>query len=167
MPNEAAATRIVLAGSERSEPANAQDLGPVDPSQEAEVTVHLKSKVPESEMEQLVNNLSSKPPSERKYLTRQELAELRAPSPEDIARVEAFAKRYGLAVMNRDASSRTMTLRGKLGDLEKAFGVKLHNYTAGGTVFRGRTGSISVPADVAPVVTGVFGLDTRPAARPK
>lgn len=166
MPNQAAAARVVLAGSERSGPANAQDLGPVNPGQEAEVTVHLRSKTPEGEIEQIVNDLSAKPPSERKYLTREELGGLRAPSPEDITRVEAFAKRSGLAVVNRDASW-TMTLRGKLGDLEKAFGVALHDYSADGAVFRGRTGSISLPADVAPAVAGVFGLDTRPAARPR
>jgi kumamolisin len=167
MPNEAAAARVVLAGSERSKPRNAKDLGPVDPNQEAEVTVHLISKMPENEIKELINDVSLKPPSERKYLTHEELAELRGATPENVGRVVEFAKHYSLAVVNQDAPSRTMTLKGKLADLEKAFGVELQNYSADGAIFRGRSGSISLPADVASAVAGVFGLDTRPVARPK
>jgi kumamolisin len=165
MPNEAAAARIVLGGSERPAVTNAQDLGAVDANEEAEVTVHLRSKTPESEIAQLVSELSANPVSERRYLTRDELAELRGASPEDVARVEAFAKRYGLQVTKTNLASRSLTVKGTLGDLEKAFGLELRSYSSGGAVFRGRSGSISLPADVAPAVIGVFGLDTRPVAR--
>ncbi len=166
-PEQALAGRMMLAGSERAPVSNAEDRGPVDPDQQAEVTIYLKSKMPESEIEKLVYELSAKPVSERKYFSQEELAELRGASPESVTRVEAFAREYHLTIVRSDPASRSICLRGRLGDLQKAFGVELQNYQSGGTSFRARCGSISLPAEVASAIEGVFGLDTRPLARPR
>src|SRR6185312_13742336 len=124
-PTEPSSGRIALAGSERAPVLSAEDQGPVDPHQEAEVTVYLKSKRPEADIERFVDQLSEEPIAERKYMSRQQLAEWEAPAPEDITKVEAFASQYRLGVFKCDPAARTILLRGKLGDLQRAFGVEL------------------------------------------
>ena len=163
MPN--GGERIVLEGSERPYSAALEDCGRVDPGETTEVTVYLRSKLPEPEAAHFVKSLTATPLSERQYLSREQLAERRGASPEDLARVKAFANHYGLEVVATDTAARTVTLRGKLEDIEKAFGVELRNYRDGAAQFRDYTGAISLPADIAPAVRAVLGLSTRPAAR--
>jgi len=49
-------------------------------------------------------------------------------------------------------------------EYERAFGTRIEQYESEGHVYRGRTGPITLPEDVAAVVEGVFGIDDRPAA---
>ena len=59
-----------------------------------------------------------------------------------------------------------MVLSGTVNSLQKAFNVELKEYSHPKGNFRGRVGPISVPAEYADVITGVFGLDNRPHAEP-
>jgi kumamolisin len=157
--------RVVLEGSERPLASSFEDCGRVDPGETAEVTVYVRSKLPDIESGQFVNALAAAPLSERQYFSREQLAEIRGASPEDVARVKAFANYYGLEVVKSDPAARSVTVRGKIECLEKAFGVELRNYCDGSAVFRDYAGAISLPADIAPRVQAVLGLSTRPAAR--
>ena len=47
-----------------------------------------------------------------------------------------------------------------------AFDVRLQQYEHDGGTYRGRSGAVSVPGELAGVVEGVFGLDDRPQATP-
>lgn len=164
MPDNGA--RAILEGSERpGGGASFEDCGPVNPGETAEVTVYLRSKLPDEDTGPFIKSFAAARLSERQYLSREQLAEMRGALAKDVADVEAFAKSYGLEVADTDTAARTMTLRGKLADLEKAFGVELRNYRDGAALFRDYAGSISLPAEVAPAVQAVLGLSTRPAAR--
>ena len=167
MQTQSTAPRVVIPGSERPALAGAEDLGQVDPTQPATVTLQLRGKMTDAEMERFISEQASKPIAQRKYLSREELEEMRGATAEDIAKVSAFASQYHLQVVRIDRAARAVTLSGTLGELEKAFGVELHNYRAGDTTFRDYAGTISVPAGVAPALQGVFGLSTRPVARPR
>jgi kumamolisin len=57
-------------------------------------------------------------------------------------------------------------LSGTVSSLEKAFNVEVKEYSHPQGNFRGRTGAISVPAEYADIVKGVFGLDNRRQAEP-
>src|SRR4051794_21611692 len=127
-PEPAVSTRVVLDGSEREPVRQAKDCGPVDPEHEAQITVQLRSRTPESEFQKAVEEISAQPIGERKYLSREELAKMRGADPADLARVEAFAKQNNLAVLASGADSRSVTLKGKLGDLQRAFGTELRCY---------------------------------------
>jgi kumamolisin len=59
---------------------------------------------------------------------------------------------------------RSVVLSGTTATFGPAFGVSLHQFEHAGGTYRGRTGSISVPAELTEVVEGVFGLDNRPQA---
>jgi kumamolisin len=86
--------------------------------------------------------------------------------PGDVAKVEAFAHAHGFDVPRVSLAQRAVDLSGTVEAMEQAFGVKLERYTERGRSFRIRTGEISIPADLAGIVEGVFGLDNRPRVEP-
>jgi kumamolisin len=83
----------------------------------------------------------------------------------DIAAIRKFAKAGNLAVVRESVSRRSVILAGTVEDFNQAFGVSLKTYVFPSGTYRGRTGYILIPADLADVVQGVFGLDNRPVAR--
>lgn len=162
--NQPSTGRVTLAGSERSYPQQATDKGPVDPDHKAEVTIVLRSRTPDEEMERILQNASALPMSARQYMTREELSALRSAESNDVDRVKEFAAAHHLTVTHVDVAARTVSVEGSLKDLEQAFGVQLRKYEGGGHTFRARSGAIQLPGEVAPAVKAVLGLDTRPAA---
>jgi kumamolisin len=82
----------------------------------------------------------------------------------DLQKVEDFARAHGLTVVDSSAGRRTVVVRGTVAQLSAAFGVTLKRCQAGDVSYRGREGSVSVPADLAGVVQAVLGLDNRPQA---
>ena len=63
-------------------------------------------------------------------------------------------------------NQRRIVLSGTVAALSTAFGVHLAEYEHPKGRFRGRTGEVTVPEDIAPLIEGVFGLDNRPQASP-
>ncbi len=84
----------------------------------------------------------------------------------DLRAVEDFARRYGLSVEHSSPEQHTVVLSGTAPQFHDAFNVDLKMYSHPGGAYRGRTGPIYVPEHLAGIVTGVFGLDDRPFARP-
>ncbi len=86
---------------------------------------------------------------------------------EDIATVEDFARENHLEVVEKSAEKRRLRVSGSVARLQSIFGVKLSRYQppGGGAEFRARHGTISLPPQLAPIVTSVQGLDRRPFAR--
>ena len=77
-----------------------------------------------------------------------------------------FASRNGLVPIHRPCE-RALTVTGTVRQMDRAFGVNLCHFThPDGNLYRGHLNRISVPADLKDIVTGVFGLDERPVARP-
>jgi kumamolisin len=157
---------VELKGSHRTPFAGAKAVGKVDPSDHAYVTVRLKRKTSQKDFDKLVEELATKPLSERKYLTQDELAEMHGAPAESVNKIDAFAHQHNLTVTETSLANRTVKLRGSLADLQTAFGVKLQKFRTGNITYRGRTGAIYIPHELSGIVEGVFGLDNRPAARP-
>jgi kumamolisin len=59
-----------------------------------------------------------------------------------------------------------VTLAGTAAAMEKAFGVELNEFEHPEGTYRGHTGPLQMPEEYASLVSGVFGLDDRPVARP-
>ncbi|MBV8344661.1 MAG: S8/S53 family peptidase [Candidatus Eremiobacteraeota bacterium] len=142
--------RQIIPGSERSPLPGSQVLGDADPTQEATVTVFLRSK-----------RAGVPAPG---TLSRVEFADRYGADPADVASVEAFARAHGLAVVESSSGRRSVVLRGTVARLSAAFGVTLKRCQADGVMYRGREGGITVPADIAGAVVAVLGLDDRPQA---
>jgi kumamolisin len=160
--DQAPEDRVAIPGSEREPIPEHPRIGDPEPGSEVEVTVYLRP----SEPLDWVDKEATRPPGERRTLSREELATAHGARQEDVDAVRAFSAEYGLEVVDVDLARRSVVLRGTLDAIARAFGAQgLGAYahpTAG--AYRGRQGPLTVPASLAGIITGVFGIDQRPQA---
>ncbi len=151
--------RTTLHGSERRPPQTAEPIGSIPPDDQIRVTVFLRRKSPDP---------IPPPGPQQTHMTREQFAQQHGANPEDIALIERFAHEYQLTVVDANAGKRRVILSGTAADMTKAFGTQLHCYklSVTGHTFRGRTGNISIPAELEGIVLAVVGLDNRPIAKP-
>jgi len=157
--------RVTLLGTTRRALPGAKIVGAVDPDQRIEITLQIRRR-PGANLEATVSKIASQRLSERHYLTRAELTAQAGADSADIAKIDTFAHEHALTVVEADVARRTVKLSGTIADLSAAFGVKLQRYKAGAVSYRGRTGNISIPADLDGIIERVLGLDDRPTVRP-
>jgi len=157
--------RKPVPGSEKSAPPRAAAAGKLDPNQRIEISVLVRPRTDtRGAMES--RDFTSPELSSRQYVSREALAAERGASPEDIAKVEAFARDHNLTVVQTSIPRRTVKVSGTLADLEAAFQPNLKQVKVGGRVIRARSGPISVPTDLANIIVAVLGFDNRPAVQP-
>jgi kumamolisin len=156
--------RVEVPGSQREFDPDHERIGDADGAEKIEVTVYLR---PSASLE-WIDREAARPPGERRTISREELASGYGASDQDIAAVRSFANEYDLEVSAVDRGRRTISLRGTVSAIAKAFGVDelgmFDHPTAG--PYRARRGPLTVPKDLGEVITGVFGIDNRPQASP-
>ena len=159
-----ASDRVEIPGSAREVNHTHARVGDIDQQAEIEVSVYLRA--PGSL--DWVDQEAGRPPNARRRLTREEWAQTQGAATADIDAVKSFAADAGLSVTNVDAARRVVHLRGTVEAMAAAFGatmVGLFEPASGAGRYRAREGSLTVPAALEGIVTGVFGLDDRPQAR--
>jgi kumamolisin len=157
--------RVILPGSDRQKIPGARSLGALPAEEQIKVTLRLRPKNPPDTLN--ANNATEDIlPAQRRYLSRNELLVQEAPDPRDLAKVRAFARSFGLKAVRSNNDRRSLILSGTAAAFNSAFGIQLKHYESPEGRFRGRTGKLSIPADLEAIIEGVFGLDTRPQSRP-
>ena len=148
---------VPLPASHKTSPSGAKLAGKIDPDQRFEVTIRIRRK-----------SGAETPTVGGVPLTREEFRTAYGADPADVEKVEDFANQHGLDVVQMSIAQRSVRLSGTVKEMQAAFGVKLKAYRTTKTkqTFRGRTGTVSVPKELAGIVEGVFGLDNRPQAQP-
>jgi kumamolisin len=127
------------------------------------VTLVVRSKCSDQQRSTAVKELSFKPPHERRTLSWKQYEQRFGSSKSDFRKLLAFAKKFGLRVVKAIPASCAIRLTGALAKFSKAFAVEFVMYeTAQHEVYRSHSGPVQVPADLAPMIEGVFGFDTRP-----
>ncbi len=158
---------VTIEGSERDEPLAAHAVGATKADERVEVSVYLKNR----DADPLLNTqaiTAGEKAAAPQAQTRAELRQRRTESHAgDIAKVIEFANAAGLTVVSQDPERRLVKLAGSASKMEAAFRTELHYYHDGQKAFRARSGTLSVPEDVAGVIEAVLGLDTRPQAKPR
>jgi kumamolisin len=157
--------RSTVRGSDRVPLHGARAVGPVPKDERFEVTVRVRRKAP---LQSLVADGfdTDQLPGKRRHLTHDQYASAHGADPADLTKVEAFARAHGLVVVETSTARRSVFLSGTAPDFAAAFGTTIEHYEHDGGTYRGRTGPLTVPADLADVVEGVFGIDDRPVAKP-
>lgn len=146
-----------------------RDLGSVDSAtvtREMSVTLPLKLRdVPAAEA--LLKSLSDKSSANyHHFLNPQEFREKFAQSDEVAETVAASLSVYGLTAVRSGAS--TMRVVGSIADIQRAFGVSLHQYevpaqeSVPALSFMAPASKPSIPAEISAYVGNVIGLSTRP-----
>ncbi|MGH8849569.1 MAG: protease pro-enzyme activation domain-containing protein [Casimicrobiaceae bacterium] len=148
---------VSLAGSAKAAFAEAKYVGPARKSDRVDVTVRLRRKTP------------LRAPASGAAFRRVGYETFRAEhgaAAGDVAKVEGFAHAHGLDVTRVSLAQRAVDLSGSVAAMEAAFGTRLNCYRHAQREYRVRTGPIMIPADLAAIVEGVFGLDNRPHVEP-
>ncbi len=149
---------VPLPGSERQEPPGSR-IGVPSPDERFSISVVLRPG--SSKGERFPRRLANQ------RLSHEEFAAVHGADSQDVARIEAFAAENNLSVEGVYPARRTVDLSATTADFGKAFQVELALYEYKGKTFRGYAGPTYVPAELVPLIQGIFGLDDRPAGRPQ
>jgi len=154
MPNS---KKIPLQGTEHILLPGARAIGPTDPHQLIEISLVLKNRQP-----------LPMPENEGKHINHADFAKSYGADPAQVDKIRHFAREHNLQMLERgdEVLRRTITLAGTAAAMEKAFSVELNEYEHEDGSYRGHTGAIHMPEEYASFVSGVFGLDNRPVAKP-
>jgi kumamolisin len=113
-------------------------------------------------------------PDPARPISKAELAAKYGADPKDLETVEKILTAFGMTVKAKNEATHSIEFVGPVSAMEAAFQVKLHKvrhkarvslFREKEYIYRGRTGMVHVPQSLAGIVTGVFGLDTRPMIR--
>jgi kumamolisin len=131
--------KIKVPGSERKPMPGSRVVGSVDPEEVISVSIILRHQ-----------------------------AVAQGNNPQTMQAMEDFAHEHELTVAEVNLKKRRIQMRGTLEALSAAFGADLKCYQIDdtGPTFRGRTGTLSMPAEFKDYVLAVLGLDSRPVAKP-
>ena len=153
----ASKTHVVLPGSKRGKDPKATLVGKVDPKEKMVVTIDLAG--PE---------LPSADEFVGQTLTPQEVAEKFGAKQEDADKAAKVLRKFGLKVDEVSTETRSMQVSGTAAAMEATFkpGMAVMRSPAEGE-YRGRQGTLSIPAELKGIVRGVHGLDQRRMARRK
>jgi kumamolisin len=146
---------VELRTSYRQPPAGARRVGEASPTDEVEVTITLRGpRLPDA-------SSVTGPATDLKTFAARYSADAA-----DAAKVKDELAKLGLRVYDVSLVTRSMHVRATVQQLHDVFRVTLHIYHSDDQgQFRGREGYISVPAPLAGIITGVFGLDDRQMAQ--
>jgi Pro-kumamolisin, activation domain len=166
MTDKIPANYRVLGSSERKPRAGARRTGAADPKEVITVSLRLRRRTDAPALPDLAD-LAATRRGEKHYLSREDFAAHYGASSADIDRVVEFAKEHKFDVVESSVARRTVVLKGTVAQMSKAFAVDLGIYETPKEKYRGREGAVHVPAAIADIVEGVFGLDNRKMAEPQ
>ena len=148
--------RIEVAGSRRVPIEGATRVHAVNGQEHIEATIVLRRS----------RSATEPSPHVGMRATRETFAATHGADPSELELVETFAHEHGLTVVESHVGRRTVHVAGPADAIRAAFGTQLGYYDSPQGRYRGRVGAVTLPANVAPVVDAVLGLDNRPIAKP-
>lgn len=162
MPEPRSTSRTRIPGTRPTKVAGARRVRAADPSEIVDVMLLLRN---QGALDGGVFELGSLRVQDRKHLKPKELPGRFRANDGDIRAVRWFAAANRLRVLRVHAGRRVIVLRGRARQMAKAFGTALFLYEYRDHVFRSHEASLTVPNELAGVISGVFGLDNRPVSR--
>jgi kumamolisin len=140
---------------------NHAEKGAVPADESISVLIKLRRK-----SEDGLPTLDEFPAGKRSFMSRRALEERHGATPADASAVQKWAEGQGLSVTSSNLGRREMFLKGSAKAVSDAFGVSLLRYShkRTGTEFRAHEGNLKVPASLAPIIQGVFGISNIPVA---
>lgn len=154
--------KVALAGSHRTPLPHASAAGPAGHNEVISVSLVLSARTETPQPESYA--YSANGPAA--HHTREDYGIAHGAAPSGIAAAAEFAHEYGLTVVESSRQKRTVVLAGTVGNMQRAFGTELAYYDSPRGRYRGRTGPVMIPAELASSVKAVLGLDNRPVAKP-
>jgi kumamolisin len=153
-----------LPGSARPVRKGASRVSPADPNETAVVSIYLR-RPPGAAPLLGQDYFIAQPFGRRDHISRAELATRHGATPEDMKIVTDFATARSFTIVETNPARRLVRVSGTLARFADAFSVQLFHYRSTKETYRGHEGPIRLPAEIANIVEGVFGLDNRIMAR--
>jgi kumamolisin len=153
------ASHVELPGSERHQRPGSEVIKACEPGESCDITVKVRRKAELPE------------PDPTRPIDKAELAAKYGADPNDLDTVEKVLTAYGMTVKAKNQATHSIEFVGPVSAMEAAFKVKLdwvrHRVRVAPDKhkeynYRGRTGKLQIPESLDGIVTGIFGLDTRP-----
>jgi len=153
----------ILPGSTRKAVPSARLLAKSDPNQKITVSVYVRRNPnPPAEVVDKVAALTKQSPGQREHISDDEFNSIYGADPGDLEKVVNWAKDSGLKVIDQSLPQRRIKVEGTINAIQNAFNIQLNEYEHPREGhFRGREGDVHIPSDLAGVISGVYGLDTR------
>ena len=142
------------------------DVGPVEPTQQITITVHL-NKTNQGTLDQAVEALYDPTSPQYEHWLNQSQMRAYSPSAQAIAAVKAELEKNGLTVLSVDPLGFSVRAHGTIANVQKAFQIQIHQYTRDNQTYWGHTqpAVLTGGADsYVQVVTGLDGSQIRPLA---
>lgn len=153
----AAPDRVAVPNAQ-PELAQATSTGPADTGQKIEVKLYLAQQRA-AQLAQAVQAVSTPGSADyAKYLTAAQFRARYAPSEATVTAVRSFLKGSDLSVTEVAANRSSVTARGTVAQVQKAFGTSLKQYTLKGRTLRAAATAPTVPAALQSAVIAVSGL---------
>jgi subtilase family serine protease len=133
-------------------------VGPEDQEKQISVTVwlNLHNKAALDDMVKDMYDDSS--PNFHHFLTKEQYRAQFAPTAEDTARVRSFLASHNMKVSSTDKMNHYVVARGRVGDAQAAFNVKINRAMVNGTMHRVTSSEPTVSGGLGTVVAAVTGL---------
>jgi subtilase family serine protease len=139
--------------------AGAKKVSSVDPSQVIEVTVWLTPRN-RATLDMTVGRLYDRnSPLYHRWLTRDAVGQMLAPSEGDAAETKRFLQAGNLTIVAKDKYNFFLRARGTVAAVQKAFNVTLANVSSGGSTFRTNLADPSIADPAGAHVMAIEGLD--------
>ena len=160
---------VAIPGSTRKVLPGANLISKSDPAQSITISVYLRrNPSPSAEALSTIKAMSAQLPGQRRAVTDSEFNSVYGADPAELERVAKWAQENNLEVVDSSLPKRRLLLKGTIADVEHAFDTQLNEYDhPEHGRFRGRVGRLQVAGDMAGIVEGVFGLDTRRVGNPR
>ncbi len=139
----------------------ANTLGSPDETRKINIGLSLNARPVSKEIVQELNNLLILPPHKRTYKTYEELVSVYGVSPADETALKKYFKGFEVAFSIVDPLMRTATISGDLAQVEKSLNTKVAYFSMSGRVILNFINPVSLPSDVAHLVTKVEPVTQR------
>ena len=149
-----------LKGSEHSLPKGDKVLKPTSEKEQATVTLVLRRRPGGPKLKE-IKDFSSGLSGNGHANGREQFADAHGADLNEMNLVADFAKSHGMKVLESNKARRSVVVSGSVGTMNKAFAVKMTDYSFARGKYRSYAGTVNVPAPIAKVVEAVIGLHER------
>ena len=158
--------RVTLPGHVNRNAQPQYDQGPVEPSFQLGYVTLVMAPSPSQQVALdllLAQQQDRSSPNYHKWLTPEQYADRFGLSRNDINKVTSWLQSQGLMVLSVPRGRNSVIFSGTAAQVESALGTEIHRYNLNGEKHIANSASVSIPAALSGVVTGIRGLtDFRP-----
>ncbi len=163
-PADADDPATILEGNHPDEAADIVGAAAASPSQSLAMRLTMAIRNRDELAKLLADQQDPSSPQYHRWLTPDAFTSRFGPTDADVARVTQWLKKKGFTVNSADASTREVSFTGSVAQAQNVFGVKIAA-TTDGRLYSNISDPV-VPADLAPVVESIHGLDNLLHSKP-